>query len=263
LGRLRASDEPLRARVRHSISNFLLAVSRTGTLEGTTREAAASVTCGRTMTHNRFAREPDDEVIALRWRAALDEAPGLDLVEEARTLLDYLRQELRASEVFRPVLDSQSLDAIADASTASAASLVALERQLATVVGLLSSGYRDLSLSFLRTPAPIRDSIRDFPLAKTTWARAASSRRARTRSAPTRNVNDTGRSRSRAARRAMSRSRLTVAGAGARARAGCPGPRRRAGLAARGRRRSARPRSARSTGRAWGGGRHDGSSHSY
>jgi hypothetical protein len=187
LGRLRASDEPLRARVRHSISNFLLAVLRTGALEGTTREAAASVTCGRTMTHNRFAREPDAEVIARRWRAALDEAPpGLDLVEEARTLLDYLRQELRASEVFRPVLDSQSLDAIADASTASAASLVALERQLATVVGLLSSGYRDLSLSFLRTPAPIRDSIRDFPLAKTTWARAASSRRARTRSAPTR-----------------------------------------------------------------------------
>jgi phage tail sheath protein FI len=54
LGRLRASDEPLRARVRHSISNFLLAVSRTGALEGTTREAAASVTCGRTMSQDDF-----------------------------------------------------------------------------------------------------------------------------------------------------------------------------------------------------------------
>jgi hypothetical protein len=73
----------------------------------------------------RFDRKPDAMVIAKAWRERLSDPallfaldlhgelpPDTDFSAEAEDLLMRIRSELRGTEIFRPVLDSQSLDAI-------------------------------------------------------------------------------------------------------------------------------------------------------
>jgi hypothetical protein len=74
----------------------------------------------------RFDREPDASVIAKAWRERIPDATSpllppdeirqlasdTDFSAEAEELLTRIRVELRGTEIFRPVLDSQSLDAI-------------------------------------------------------------------------------------------------------------------------------------------------------
>ena len=111
----------------------------------------------------RFDREPDFELIADAWYAALPVAPeGVDLAEEAQALVDALRRELRRTEVFRPVFDSQRLDAIADRASETVDRLTAIELSLDRLGSLLDAGFGELVQAFAEAPTDVRSGIRDY-----------------------------------------------------------------------------------------------------
>ncbi|MCZ7570789.1 MAG: hypothetical protein M5U01_19695 [Ardenticatenaceae bacterium] len=117
----------------------------------------------------RFVRDPNYQLIGERWKWALVIAPTqCNFTDEAQVLVDYLRTELRATDVFRPVFDSKDLRAIAThtaaiaASTAaSAQSLSEIQKQLGSLATLLDTRLAELSRAFLNAPFNIRDEIRD------------------------------------------------------------------------------------------------------
>jgi len=111
----------------------------------------------------RFEREPNAELISRQWKASMDEPPPwCDFTYEAKRLLEYLQVELRSTEVFRPVFDAKSLDAIAANAAASSESLARIETQLADLAQLLSARFSDLIRTFTGASLNIRAQIRDY-----------------------------------------------------------------------------------------------------
>jgi hypothetical protein len=111
----------------------------------------------------RFEREPSAEVIGQRWQAAMIEPPSeRNFTTEARLLLDYLKDELRSTNVFRPVFDAKSLSAIATNAVASTESLVNIEAKLATLTELIAARFSDLTNAFAKASFGIKDQIRDY-----------------------------------------------------------------------------------------------------
>jgi predicted ATPase len=111
----------------------------------------------------RFEREPNTELIGRQWKASMDDPPPwCDFTYEAKRLLEYLQVELRSTEVFRPVFDAKSLNAIAVSAAASTESLAHIETQLADLAQLLASRFSDLSRTFAGASINIREQIRDY-----------------------------------------------------------------------------------------------------
>lgn len=111
----------------------------------------------------RFDQEPNYQLIADRWRAALERPPAWrNFNDEARLLLSYLTAELRRTDVFRPVFDSRSLDSIADTARVSVDHLAALEAQLVNLKSLIDTRFGELIQIFDTADPGIRDQIRDF-----------------------------------------------------------------------------------------------------
>ncbi len=111
----------------------------------------------------RFDREPNAELIGQRWKAAITAPPQWrDFTSEAKLLLDYLRAELRVTDVFSPVFDAESLDSIAVDASSSAESLANIETQLATMNDMLEARLGDLIHTFTRASVSIRDQIFDY-----------------------------------------------------------------------------------------------------
>lgn len=111
----------------------------------------------------RFEREPDVALIAGRWATALDHlGESRDIDAEVGSLLELLRQELRATDAFRPVFDAKALDAIAAETEVSAGSLAAIESHLAALAGLLDDRFGELARAFARAPGSVRADVRDF-----------------------------------------------------------------------------------------------------
>lgn len=111
----------------------------------------------------RFEREPNAELIGRQWKASMDEPPPwCDFTYEAKRLLEYLQVELRGTEVFRPVFDAKSLDAIAANAAASSESLTHIETQLADLAQMLSARFSDLIRTFTGASLNIREQIRDY-----------------------------------------------------------------------------------------------------
>src|SRR6266567_3966311 len=111
----------------------------------------------------RFEREPNAELIGQQWKASMDNPPPwCDFTSEAKRLLEYLQVELRSTEVFRPVFNAKSLDAIAASTTASTESLAHIEAELADLAQLLTTRFSDLSRSFVGASFNIREQIRDY-----------------------------------------------------------------------------------------------------
>src|SRR5260370_2664948 len=105
----------------------------------------------------RFEREPNAELIGRQWKASMDEPPPwCDFTYEAKRLLEYLQVELRSTEVFRPVFDAKSLDAVASKAVASTESLAHIKTQLADLAQLLSARFSDLSRTFAGASLNIR-----------------------------------------------------------------------------------------------------------
>jgi hypothetical protein len=60
----------------------------------------------------RFDRDPEPLVLANEWQRRFHRMSGTDFGAEAEDLVERIRTELQATEIFRPVIDSQSLSAI-------------------------------------------------------------------------------------------------------------------------------------------------------
>jgi hypothetical protein len=111
----------------------------------------------------RLDREPDVLLIGQWWkRTFADLLPNRDYNREAKLFLSYLREELRETEVFRPVFEQKSLDAIAEGSGASTQALIAIEKQLASLTELVGSRFSDLTKTFAKAPPNVRNHVRDF-----------------------------------------------------------------------------------------------------
>ena len=111
----------------------------------------------------RFEREPNAELIGRRWKASMDyPPPWCNFTSEANRLLEYLRIELRSTEIFRPVFDAKSLDAIAASTVDSTRSLSHIESQLADLAQLMNTRFSDLMKDFERASFALRDQIRDY-----------------------------------------------------------------------------------------------------
>ena len=88
--------------------------------------------------------------------------PWCDFTYEAKRLLEYLQVELRGTEVFRPVFDAKSLDAIAASAATSTESLAHIEAQLADLAQLMAARFSDLNRTFAGASFNIREQIRDY-----------------------------------------------------------------------------------------------------
>src|SRR5262249_30425122 len=110
-----------------------------------------------------FEQKPNIEFIGERWRSSLEDPPTWrDFTNEAGLLINYLQSELRVTDVFRPVLDSQSLDNIAIYSHTSMAALTTLVTQLDNLITMTRTHYGDLARTFNAASLGIRDHIRDY-----------------------------------------------------------------------------------------------------
>ncbi len=73
----------------------------------------------------KFVREPNTVLIGKRWLDELDDSPSWrDFTHEATVLIDYFRDELKATPTFAPVFEVARLDAIADHAEIATESLV-------------------------------------------------------------------------------------------------------------------------------------------
>lgn len=107
--------------------------------------------------------EPNLTLIGDRWRVALDKPPAWrDFTEEARLFVDYLRAEIRNTDVFRPVFDSRSFDAIAHTAALSNEHLAAIEAQVSNLASLIDARFGELSQSFNNATYGIREKIFDY-----------------------------------------------------------------------------------------------------
>ena len=67
-----------------------------------------------------FGREPNYQLIGVQWKSLLESPPARrDFTNEAHILVNYLEEELKASDVFGPVMERQAIDAIASDITSS------------------------------------------------------------------------------------------------------------------------------------------------
>ena len=111
----------------------------------------------------QFDYEPDLELIADRWRASLENPPRWrDFTEDARLLIEYFRVELRNTDVFRPVFDSQNLERIFIQIETSNDTLVNIATQLSNLLSLIEAHFSDLSRTFTSASPGIREQIRDY-----------------------------------------------------------------------------------------------------
>ncbi|MHA2231155.1 MAG: ATP-binding protein [Candidatus Hodarchaeales archaeon] len=114
----------------------------------------------------RFGDKPNLELIGKKWEAAVTNPPRFhNFTEEAGLLVGYLDEELRNSEVFRPVFKAQDLNAISINTKSIRTieeSLTAIEMFLEGLVGLLDAGLAKLLAQFASSSSSIRDQIRDF-----------------------------------------------------------------------------------------------------
>lgn len=93
----------------------------------------------------QFGREPDAREIGRQWLAFV----GLrhrdrDFSQEAQKLLGYIEEELRGSEVFRPVFDARALEAIAADTSLIATQLGEVTTYLASLAGVFQSELKRL-----------------------------------------------------------------------------------------------------------------------
>jgi len=110
-----------------------------------------------------FVREPDYKLIGNIWKEEVDtQLKDLDFTEQAQILVEYFKKELRGTDVFRPVFDTKSLDAIAAGSKEMTVTLDKIETNLEGLTALLDSRFCSLIDSFTSSSATIRSSIFDF-----------------------------------------------------------------------------------------------------
>jgi hypothetical protein len=111
----------------------------------------------------KFVREPNTLLIGSRWRNELDHPPSwCDFTNEAKVLVDYFTDELKATPTFTPVFEVAKLDALAVHAEVSAESLASVEKLLESLFSLIESQFKSLAQTFAEASIGIREPIRDF-----------------------------------------------------------------------------------------------------
>ena len=111
----------------------------------------------------KFGEKPDYHLIGSRWKLSFEQAPAwIDFDAEAKLLVGYLREELRVSEVFGPVLDSNNLNAI-NLNVANIGDILEnIENQLNEIHQMAVVRFGDLVQAFGHASGDIHSQIIDF-----------------------------------------------------------------------------------------------------
>jgi hypothetical protein len=111
----------------------------------------------------QFDRKPDAQLIGARWAQAIEGPPQWNFfTEEAERLLSYLENELRNTEVFRPVFEAKDLNHVAVNTVTTTEHLASIESQLGELIELTHSAFFNINSFFLNATHGIRDQIRDY-----------------------------------------------------------------------------------------------------
>jgi hypothetical protein len=110
-----------------------------------------------------FERHPNAILIGGRWKNVIPDAPiTVDFTKEAQLLLSYLGQSLRETDVFRPVFEAQSLEAIAATTAISDETLGKIESSLTSLINLINSAFGEMTRLFSEANPTIQSRIADF-----------------------------------------------------------------------------------------------------
>jgi hypothetical protein len=111
----------------------------------------------------KFVRAPDVVLIGKRWRDELDNPPpGRDFTSEAKLLIGYFTDELKATPTFAPVFEVASLDFLVAHTEEAVESLASIEKHLDSLISLMGSQFAPLAQGFAQAPVGIREHILDF-----------------------------------------------------------------------------------------------------
>jgi hypothetical protein len=111
----------------------------------------------------RFDREPNYELIGDRWKAAVTEPPKWrDFFQEAKILINHLCDELKASEVFGPVMERQTLDEINENVAVSTEALHNVVDNLNELRSMMDAPMSDLMRAIGGASFSIQEQVRDF-----------------------------------------------------------------------------------------------------
>lgn len=111
----------------------------------------------------KFVREPNALFIGKRWRDELENPPlWCDFTSEAKVLIDYFTDALKATPTFAPVFEVARLDSLAVHAEVSAESLASIEKLLGSLLSLLNSQFEVLAQTIAGAAPGIREHIRDF-----------------------------------------------------------------------------------------------------
>jgi ATPase family associated with various cellular activities (AAA) len=113
----------------------------------------------------KFVRAPDVVLIGKRWHDELANPPSWrDFTNEAKLLIDYFTDELKATPTFAPVFEVATLDSLAAYAEVSAESLASIEKLLGSFISLIDSQFETLAQRFAGASTGVRERIRDFSL---------------------------------------------------------------------------------------------------
>ncbi len=113
----------------------------------------------------KFVREPNTLFIGRRWREEFDHPPvWCDFAHEAQVLVDYFRDELKATPTFAPVFEVARLDALTGYAEVSTESLANIEKELSSLPPLLESQFGKLAQMIAGASLGIHEHICDFSL---------------------------------------------------------------------------------------------------
>jgi hypothetical protein len=111
----------------------------------------------------RFDQEPNFELIGDRWRSALEDQPQWrDFTSEAEMLINYLKDELSASEVFGPAMERQTLEDINEKATISNQALHNIIDELNELRSMMDSPFSNLMRAIAGAIFSIQEQVRDF-----------------------------------------------------------------------------------------------------
>ena len=97
----------------------------------------------------KFDAEPNYELIGNCWKSYFDQPPSwINFASEAKLFVGYLRDELRISEVFGPVFDSNNLSAININVAIASGTLSSIEDELNELRKMMNSRFCDLAQAF-------------------------------------------------------------------------------------------------------------------
>ena len=111
----------------------------------------------------RFDREPNYQLIGDRWKKALTEPPTwIDFNQEAKIFVNHLRNELKISEVFGPVMEQKTLQDINDKASVSTDALYNIVDSLNELRSMMDAPMSDLMRAIAGASFSIQEQVRDF-----------------------------------------------------------------------------------------------------